>query len=160
MLCVCVCGDCSVKPEKGFVSPHSTTKLTVMFHPEQLNNDIRCARMACFIEGASTLYLSLSGACVDQPQVCCLLVLNCMNTQRNNFVASAPMPVGGEGCSWYFDFPPRSTDRYVLELCYCHSYKRDPLVTVLELGSAFILELHFSLFSGSLSLSNCLVAPL
>eukprot|EP00753_Platysulcus_tardus_P018896 PLAT7033.13.p2 GENE.PLAT7033.13~~PLAT7033.13.p2 ORF type:complete len:1497 (-),score=833.67 PLAT7033.13:92-4582(-) len=58
----------SISPASGFVAPHSDVKLDVTFHPSELDEDIRYERLLCAIEGAPPLQLTLTGACVPQPE--------------------------------------------------------------------------------------------
>ncbi len=57
----------SITPMEGYVSPGMEIPLEITFHPNELNPDIRAENIPCKIEGAPTLYLTLSGVCISQP---------------------------------------------------------------------------------------------
>jgi len=59
--------DFSIAPADGFLGPSEDLHLTVTFHPAALSPDIRYDRLLCMIDGASPLFLTLSGSCVETP---------------------------------------------------------------------------------------------
>jgi hydrocephalus-inducing protein len=58
----------SVVPADGFLSPNQDLRLEVHFHPTQLAAEIRRDKMRCTVEGGTTQFLTLTGACVDAEQ--------------------------------------------------------------------------------------------
>jgi hydrocephalus-inducing protein len=60
--------DFSVFPTEGFLAPHSDVKLDVSFHPTRVHDDFRAEKVVCFVDGSEPLMLTLSGACVPQPE--------------------------------------------------------------------------------------------
>lgn len=58
----------SVVPTDGFLSPNQDLRLEVHFHPTELASDIRRDKMRCTVEGGTTQFLTLTGACVDAEQ--------------------------------------------------------------------------------------------
>ncbi|KAI8900319.1 hypothetical protein BC833DRAFT_523632 [Globomyces pollinis-pini] len=59
--------DFSISPSEGYISPGMEIPLEITFHPTELNPDIRAENLQCKIEGTSSLYLTLSGMCIPQP---------------------------------------------------------------------------------------------
>ena len=59
--------DFSIHPVDGIVQPLDSVNLDVTFHPAALNVDIRYARLPCVVDGAETLFLTLTGACMPPP---------------------------------------------------------------------------------------------
>jgi hydrocephalus-inducing protein len=59
--------DFSVTPTEGFVAPHDSLTLDLTFHPTKIQPDIRYNRIPCQVDGAPTLYLTLTGACLPSP---------------------------------------------------------------------------------------------
>jgi hydrocephalus-inducing protein len=59
--------DFSVTPLEGFVPAQDSLSVDFSFHPQRVNNDIRLNRIPCTIDGASTLYLTFTGACLPPP---------------------------------------------------------------------------------------------
>ena len=58
----------SVVPTDGFLSPNQDLRLEVHFHPTELASEIRRDKMRCTVEGGTTQFLTLTGACVDAEQ--------------------------------------------------------------------------------------------
>ena len=59
--------DFSISPIEGYISPGMNVPLEITFHPSELSQDIRYENIACDVEGAQTLYLTLTGMCIPQP---------------------------------------------------------------------------------------------
>ena len=59
--------DFSISPAEGFLSPHSGVVFDVMFHPTRIFDDFRRDRLMCMVDGAPPMFLTLSGACEEQP---------------------------------------------------------------------------------------------
>ncbi|KAJ3305286.1 hypothetical protein HDV03_001884, partial [Kappamyces sp. JEL0829] len=57
----------SISPMEGYISPGMEIPMEITFHPNELNPDIRAENIPCRIEGSPTLFLTLSGMCVPQP---------------------------------------------------------------------------------------------
>ena len=49
------------------MSPHSGVVFDVMFHPTRIFDDFRRDRLMCMVDGAPPMFLTLSGACEEQP---------------------------------------------------------------------------------------------
>lgn len=60
--------DFSIAPARGFLPAHSELRLEVTFHPTRTSQDIRLDGLRCSVEGADSLFLSLTGECVAQPE--------------------------------------------------------------------------------------------
>ncbi len=58
----------SIMPSEGYMGPHSDMTLQVSFHPTVVDDDIRNENLRCFFEGIEPLNLTLTGACVEQPE--------------------------------------------------------------------------------------------
>ncbi|XP_072403680.1 hydrocephalus-inducing protein homolog [Chiloscyllium punctatum] len=54
----------SISPVEGYISAGMQVSLEVIFHPAKVHADIRLENVQCFIEGAKSLYLYLTGSCV------------------------------------------------------------------------------------------------
>ncbi|KAJ3408149.1 hypothetical protein HDU80_006663 [Chytriomyces hyalinus] len=59
--------DFSISTPEGYISPGMEIPLDITFHPVELNQDIRYDSLVCQIEGAPSLYLTLTGMCIPQP---------------------------------------------------------------------------------------------
>lgn len=57
-----------VTPEDGFLANNQDVRLEVVFHPAELDNDIRADRVRCRVEGGEDQFLNLSGMCVEAEQ--------------------------------------------------------------------------------------------
>lgn len=60
--------DFTITPSEGYISSGMDIPLEIMFHPKELNQDIRYENIQCNIEGMHPLFLTLTGICVPQPQ--------------------------------------------------------------------------------------------
>ncbi|DAZ93738.1 TPA: hypothetical protein N0F65_007364 [Lagenidium giganteum] len=58
--------DFAISPAEGVVAPNHHKTLEITFKPSATNPDIRYDRLACAIEGAESLFLTLVGSCVNQ----------------------------------------------------------------------------------------------
>ncbi|KAL5467034.1 hypothetical protein EMCRGX_G031201 [Ephydatia muelleri] len=58
--------DFSITPVEGYISPGMEVTFDIIFHPMSINPDIRYERLACHIEDADPLLLTLSGMCIEQ----------------------------------------------------------------------------------------------
>ncbi len=56
----------TISPVQGFVPPKESMNIEVTFHPSELDNDIRVAKIPCLIDRQQhpNMYLTLTGACV------------------------------------------------------------------------------------------------
>jgi hypothetical protein len=52
-------------PPDGFLGPHQVANIDVTFHPSSVLYDIRLERIGCTIVGGQTLYLTITGACIE-----------------------------------------------------------------------------------------------
>ncbi|KAM4722980.1 hydrocephalus-inducing protein homolog [Rhinophrynus dorsalis] len=59
--------DFSISPASGYITAGTEVTFDVTFHPCEVNTDIHYENLSCFIEGSSTLMLTLSGSCVGHP---------------------------------------------------------------------------------------------
>ncbi|KAJ3047832.1 hypothetical protein HK097_011139 [Rhizophlyctis rosea] len=57
--------DFSISPPEGYISPGMDISLEVVFHPTDVNPDIRYENIVCNVEGTQPLYLTLTGMCVS-----------------------------------------------------------------------------------------------
>jgi hypothetical protein len=60
--------DFSISPVEGFLAPFSQLKFEVTFHPRKIDDDIRYEGLTCYLQGADPLRLTLTGACMEQPE--------------------------------------------------------------------------------------------
>ncbi|KAJ3036631.1 hypothetical protein HDV00_002527 [Rhizophlyctis rosea] len=60
--------DFSISPPEGYISPGMDISLEVVFHPTEVNPDIRYENLICNVEGTQPLYLTLTGMCIS-PQL-------------------------------------------------------------------------------------------
>ena len=59
--------DFSISPVEGVLGPFSGQKFEVTFHPDRIDDDIRYENIPCFLQGADQVPLTLTGACIAQP---------------------------------------------------------------------------------------------
>ncbi|KAI8909684.1 hypothetical protein EDD86DRAFT_206048, partial [Gorgonomyces haynaldii] len=59
--------DFTISPTDGYISPGMEIPLEITFHPTELNQDIRYENIPCEIEGMQSIYLTVTGMCVPQP---------------------------------------------------------------------------------------------
>eukprot|EP00940_MAST-03C_sp_MAST-3C-sp2_P002754 g2754.t1 len=58
----------SISPMQGTVAPSTDIAFEVVFAPKSVaKHDIRCDTPQCYVEGADTLKLELTGSCIEQP---------------------------------------------------------------------------------------------
>ena len=63
----------SIQPSEGFLSPGQDAKLVVTMDPQEASIDMRIDNVACRIEGVKEpLLLTLTGAAINDGQVCCV----------------------------------------------------------------------------------------
>jgi len=55
----------TIVPESGFINANSNLDLEVTFHPTAKDDDIRCNKIKCEIQGGEPLFLTLMGKCID-----------------------------------------------------------------------------------------------
>jgi hydrocephalus-inducing protein len=55
----------SVSPSNGYVSPGQETTIEFVFQPRIIRHDIRCDRLECRLEGTKSVYVTLSGSCIE-----------------------------------------------------------------------------------------------
>ena len=60
--------DFSIEPAVGYLAPGMSHPLNIVFHPRTVSQDIRYPRIECKIEGGSSVYLTLTGSCVNVNQ--------------------------------------------------------------------------------------------
>lgn len=53
-------------PPDGFLAPHQVTNIDVTFHPSSVLYDIRLERIGCTVVGGETLYLIVTGGCIEK----------------------------------------------------------------------------------------------
>lgn len=58
--------DFTVAPVEGMVAPNYHKTIEITFKPASVNPDVRYDHVACVLEGASPVYLTLVGGCVKQ----------------------------------------------------------------------------------------------
>ncbi|XP_068693384.1 hydrocephalus-inducing protein homolog [Montipora foliosa] len=58
--------DFSITPVKGYISSGMEVSFEIMFHPTEINHDIRYENLRCAIEGGKPLKLVLTGSCIPQ----------------------------------------------------------------------------------------------
>ncbi|CAH2323836.1 Hypothetical predicted protein [Pelobates cultripes] len=59
--------DFSISPVSGYITAGTDVTFEVVFHPREINTDIRYENLSCLIEGNKTLNLTLSGSCIGPP---------------------------------------------------------------------------------------------
>ncbi|XP_075045519.1 hydrocephalus-inducing protein homolog [Mixophyes fleayi] len=59
--------DFTISPVTGYITAGTDVTFDVVFHPHEINSDIHYENLCCFIEGSTTLKLTLSGSCVGLP---------------------------------------------------------------------------------------------
>jgi hydrocephalus-inducing protein len=59
--------DFSISPAEGLLAPFSQIKFEITFHPRRIDDDIRYEGLACYLEGANPVHVTLTGACIAQP---------------------------------------------------------------------------------------------
>lgn len=113
--------DFSIEPISGYISPGMEVSFEVLFHPHDINADIRYDGLRCFIEGASPLKLTLSGMCTGVPafkevqhfttHVRNKEVKNLMVINRTNQLWQLKPVIDGEywsGADWFVVEPQQS----------------------------------------------------
>nr|KAJ3422703.1 hypothetical protein HK105_006819 [Polyrhizophydium stewartii] len=60
--------DFSISPTEGYISPGMDIPLEITFHPSEIHPDIRYENLSCNIDGVQSIYLTLTGMCIPQPQ--------------------------------------------------------------------------------------------
>ena len=55
----------SVSPANGYIAPSMETTIEFVFQPRTIRQDIRCDRLECRLEGTKSVYVTLSGSCVE-----------------------------------------------------------------------------------------------
>ena len=58
----------SITPLSGKLQPNSETAFDVVFHPNDIDDDIRQDNITLMVPGLTPLTLTATGACIDQPQ--------------------------------------------------------------------------------------------
>lgn len=53
-------------PPDGFLAPHQIANIDVTFHPSSVLYDIRLERVGCTVVGGETLYMTVTGGCVEK----------------------------------------------------------------------------------------------
>jgi hydrocephalus-inducing protein len=54
-----------VSPTNGYVAPGQETTVEFVFQPHAIRHDIRCDRLECRLEGTKSVYVTLSGSCIE-----------------------------------------------------------------------------------------------
>eukprot|EP01018_Ginkgo_biloba_P036849 Gb_10291 [translate_table: standard] len=55
----------SIVPKDGFLPPHKSSTIDIIFHPTCVNPDVRIEHIPCLITGGNTLYLTVMGGCTE-----------------------------------------------------------------------------------------------
>lgn len=55
----------SVSPANGYIAPGMETTIEYVFQPRAIRQDVRCDRLECRLEGTKSIYVTLSGSCVE-----------------------------------------------------------------------------------------------
>ncbi|KAI4571668.1 hypothetical protein MJG53_013774 [Ovis ammon polii x Ovis aries] len=59
----------SISPEEGYITAGMEVSFEVTYHPTEVGKEILHKNLLCFIQGGSSLSLTLSGVCVGPPSV-------------------------------------------------------------------------------------------
>ncbi|XP_078257666.1 hydrocephalus-inducing protein homolog [Rhinoraja longicauda] len=77
----------SIAPVEGYLSPGMEVSLEVAFHPITVNTDIRVQSLNCFIEGAKSLQISLTGSCIPATSMKEVISFTCqVRTKQNHAI--------------------------------------------------------------------------
>lgn len=57
--------ELSFYPKDGYLGPHQIANIDITFHPSSVLYDIRLERIGCTTVGGQTLYLTVTGACME-----------------------------------------------------------------------------------------------
>ena len=60
--------DFSIEPPTGYITPGMSQPFNITFHPRVISQDIRYPKIECKIEGAPSVYMTLTGSCVSVNQ--------------------------------------------------------------------------------------------
>ncbi|CAF0941486.1 unnamed protein product [Adineta steineri] len=55
----------SVLPTNGYVAPGQETTIEFVFQPHMIKHDIRCDKVECRLEGTKSVFVTLSGSCIE-----------------------------------------------------------------------------------------------
>ncbi len=55
----------NVSPTNGYISPGQEVTIDFIFQPHIIRHDIRCDRLECRLEGTKSVYVTLSGSCIE-----------------------------------------------------------------------------------------------
>ena len=55
----------SVSPTNGYIAPGQEATIEFVFQPHTIRQDIRCDRLECRLEGTKSVYITLSGSCIE-----------------------------------------------------------------------------------------------
>src|SRR5205085_2248870 len=55
----------SVSPTNGYISPGQDITIEFIFQPHIIRHDIRCDKLECRLEGTKSVYITLSGSCIE-----------------------------------------------------------------------------------------------
>ncbi|XP_010189967.1 PREDICTED: hydrocephalus-inducing protein homolog, partial [Mesitornis unicolor] len=69
--------DFSISPAKGYISPGMDVPFTVTFHPSKLSHAIQYEDLQCSIQGSEPLRLTLTGCCMETPEIKEILTFAC-----------------------------------------------------------------------------------
>ncbi|KAI9141433.1 hypothetical protein BKA69DRAFT_1166800 [Paraphysoderma sedebokerense] len=59
--------DFTIFPTEGYISPNMAVSLQITFHPTKICPDIRYENIECTVEGAASVFLTLTGSCIPVP---------------------------------------------------------------------------------------------
>jgi hydrocephalus-inducing protein len=55
----------NVSPTNGYIAPGQEATIEFIFQPHHIRHDIRCDRLECRLEGTKSVYVTLSGSCIE-----------------------------------------------------------------------------------------------
>ena len=55
----------TVSPANGYMAPGMEIPIEFIFQPRTIRQDIRCDRLECRVEGTKSVYVTLSGSCIE-----------------------------------------------------------------------------------------------